>query len=374
MAIFRKQFIEVIEWVKDGVSEDESIMYKFPVHDNEIKMGAQLTVREGQVAIFVSGGKVCDVFEAGRHTLITKNIPVLTKVLSLPFGTKSPFKADVYFVDVTKQIGNKWGTSEPITIRDNDFGMIRLRARGRYTYFIDDPVRFLTEMMGHRTNVTKKDINGEMRSHIVSNFSDLTAETKVPFLDLAMEYNELSEALTNKMDSFKSKYFIKISDLVVENVTLPEAVLEAIDQRSSMAAMGNLNQYTQYSAAKAMGDAANNPNGGGANGMGMGMGMAMGQQMMNAMNQNNQPQQQQVQSVACTSCGQPIAQGAKFCRHCGQSQTPAGTSCSSCGHALKPGAKFCPECGTSQGAKNCSNCGHALKPGAKFCPECGSRA
>ena len=271
-----KQFIDIIEWTDDS---RDTLSYRFPDQDKEIKRGAQLIVRESQVAQFVYLGQFGDTFGPGKYTLTTDNIPVLTNLKSWKYALESPFKADVYYVLTRLFTGNKWGTANPVMMRDQDFGVVRLRAFGIYDFKIVDPKLFLKEVAGTDDHFRLDEFNDTMRSRIVSVFSEALAQSKVPALDVAARYAELGEALLPLINpQTKSKYGLEVTSFVVENVSVPPDVEQAIDKRSSMAAVGNLNDYVKFQMAQGLekGD-------GGAGGMAtqMAVGMAMAQQMMN---------------------------------------------------------------------------------------------
>jgi excisionase family DNA binding protein len=271
-----KQFIDIIEWTDDS---RDTLSYRFPDQDKEIKRGAQLIVRESQIAQFVYLGQFGDTFGPGKFTLTTDNIPVLTNLKSWKYGFESPFKADVYYVVTRLFTGNKWGTANPVMMRDQDFGVVRLRAFGIYDFKIVEPKLFLKEVAGTDDHFRLDEFNDTMRSRIVSVFSEALAQSKVPALDVAARYAELGEALLPLINpQTKSKYGLEVTSFVVENVSVPPDVEEAIDKRSSMAAVGNLNDYVKFQMAQGLekGD-------GGAGGMAtqMAVGMAMAQQMMN---------------------------------------------------------------------------------------------
>lgn len=279
MGIFdfiKGQLLEVIEWTDDS---RDTISYRFPDDDKAIKNGAQLIVRESQVAQFVYLGEFGDTFGPGKHTLVTENIPVLTKLKSWKYGFNSPFKVDIYYVTTRLFTGNKWGTSNPIMLRDKDFGIVRARAFGTYDFRVTDPKLFLKEVAGSDHNFRLDEFADTMRSRIVSIFSDALASSGVPVLDIATRYSELGEALLPLINPATSaKYGIEIGSFIVENVSVPPEVEEAIDKRSSMAAIGNLNDFVKYQMAKGF------ETGGGAGAAGMAselaVGFGMAQQMM----------------------------------------------------------------------------------------------
>jgi membrane protease subunit (stomatin/prohibitin family) len=288
MGLFDKikgEFIDVIEWT-DNTSD--TIVWKFPRYQNEIKMGAKLTVRESQVAVFMNEGQIADVFQPGLYTLQTQNMPIMTTLKSWAMGFNSPFKADVFFVN-TKQFNNqKWGTKNPIMLRDVEFGPVRLRAFGSFAFKVADAKLFIKEIAGTDSEFTTDEINEQMRNIAVSRGMDAIAESKIPVLDLASNYDEVSKLITDKIRPEFNEIGLNLTKFLIENISLPPEVEAALDKRSSMGIIGNLGAYTQFQAANAMEDAAKNQNGGimGA-GIGAGLGFGMGNQMGNAF-QNNQ--------------------------------------------------------------------------------------
>jgi len=248
MDFIRGELLEIIEWTDDS---RDTLSYRFPDEDKAIKNGASLIVRESQVAQFVYLGEFGDTFSPGRHRLTTDNIPVLTRLKSWPFGFESPFKVDVYFVNTRLFTGNKWGTSNPFMVRDNDFGIVRVRAFGTYDFKVVDAKTFLREVAGSDHNFRLDEFADTMRSRIVSIFTDALATAKIPVLDVASRYTELGEALLPLINpAVSSKYGLEITSFIVENVSVPPEVEEAIDKRSSMAAIGNLNEFVKYQMAK----------------------------------------------------------------------------------------------------------------------------
>ena len=260
MDFIKGELLEIIEWTDDS---RDTLSWQFPDEDKAIKNGAQLIVRESQVAQFVYLGEFGDTFKPGKHSLTTDNIPVLTKIKSWPFGFNSPFKADVYFVTTRLFTGNKWGTSNPVMLRDNDFGIVRLRAFGTYDFKVVDPKTFLKEVAGSDHNFRLDEFSDTMRSRIVSIFTDAIASAKIPVLDVASRYTELGEALLPLINpAITTKYGIEIGSFIVENVSVPPEVEQAIDKRSSMAAVGNLNDFVKYQMAKGFEDAGRRRSGG----------------------------------------------------------------------------------------------------------------
>ena len=272
----RSQFIDIIEWNDDS---RDTLSYRFPDDDKEIKRGAQLIVRESQAVQFVYLGQYGDLFGPGKHSLTTDNIPILSRLKGWKYGFESPFKADVYFLTMRLFTGNKWGTSNPVMMRDQDFGVVRVRAFGTYDFRIVEPPKFLKEVAGTDNHFRLDEFADVMRSRIVSVFSEALATSKVPVLDVATRYSELGQALLPLINpALKEKYGIEMPGFVVENVSVPPEVEQAIDKRSSMAAVGNLIDYVKYQMAQGM-----EKGGSGVAGIGaeVAVGMSMAQQMMN---------------------------------------------------------------------------------------------
>lgn len=271
------ELIEIIEWTDDS---RDTLSYRWPDNDAEIKNGAQLIVRESQTAQFVYLGQFGDTFGPGKHTLTTENIPILTTLKGWKYGFNSPFKADVYFVNTRLFTGNKWGTTNPVMMRDNDFGIVRARAFGTYDFRITDPKLFLKEVAGSDQHFRLEEFVDTMRSRIISLFSEALAQAKIPVLDVAARYSEVGNALLPLINPVTTtKYGLELTSFILENVSLPPEVESAIDKRSSMAAVGNLNDYVKFQMAQGMGS------GQGGSGTGgfaaeMAVGMAMAQQMV----------------------------------------------------------------------------------------------
>lgn len=274
---FASQFIEIIEWLD---TTSDTMVYRFPVYNQEIKMGAQLVVRENQVALFVNEGKAADLFTPGRYELSTKNIPILTTLRGWKYGFQSPFKAEVYFFNTRMFPDLKWGTTNPVMMRDAEFGMIRLRAFGTYATRISDAKKFFATIVGTQGLTATNDILGQLRSTIISRFSDAIAESKIAALDLASKYDELSAQVTGKVAPEFASYGLDLSKYFIENMSLPEEVEAAIDQRSRLGVLGDrLPQYAQLQTADAIPIAAANPGGLAGAGAGLGAGIAIGSAM-----------------------------------------------------------------------------------------------
>lgn len=279
--IFRGQFIDVIEWPEEN---PQILVHRFDRHNNEIKWGAKLIVRPGQKAVFVSQGQIADHFGPGTYTLESKNIPILTTLLSLPYNFNSPFKAEVYFIRTTEQLDRKWGTPTPVMMRDADFGTVRLRARGNFSYKVGESNDMLARFVGARAEFTCDDIESQMKSKVVSAFSDALGELKIPALDLAAQYDEIGEGVRGRMSGYFADLGFVLTSFIVENISLPDEVNAAMDKRASVGALGGMGSYTQLQAADAMKAAAENP-GGAGNMMGILMGAQLGANVGQAVQQ-----------------------------------------------------------------------------------------
>ena len=365
------QFIEVIEWLDES---KDTLLYRFPVAGQEIKNGAQLIVRESQAAVFVFEGQVADVFTPGRYTVDGGNTPILSKLGAWKHGFNSPIKSEVYFVNTKQFTDMKWGTSNPIMLRDQDFGIVRLRAFGAYSLRVADPGEFIKQVAGTNAHFQTEDIDGQLKRAIVTEFSDAIGEMKIPALDLAAQYKELGEAIRAKINEDFRTYGLEVTKFYVENVSLPPEVEAAMDKRASMGALGDAGKYMQFQAADALRDAAQNEGGGAGLGAGLGAGFAVGGQMASAFGAGPQGGGGASSTVACPGCGKQNTPTAKFCADCGGKMETVKVPCVKCGAQLREGAKFCSECGSSQEKAKCANCQAELAPGAKFCPECGTKA
>ncbi|MEZ7890513.1 MAG: SPFH domain-containing protein [Candidatus Wallbacteria bacterium] len=360
------QFIEVLEFLDNS---GQVIACRLPGDDSgEIKYGAQLIVQQNQRAIFVKDGKFLDSFGAGRHTLVTENIPFLTKLLSLPYNFKSPFRASVYFVTLADFTNLKWGTGEPLLFKDSTFELVRLRARGTYSIRIADPAVFLGKIVGTAGRYVISQLEDYLRNVIVSQFFDALGTNITTVLDLPRIYDELGMLVTAQAKDQFVKYGIELMDVKVLAVTLPDEVQKMIDERASMGAVGDLNKYTKFKVAQSIKDFAQNSGSGsgiGTAAMDMGMGVAMGQVFADALKnhgeniKNNvvpagQPEQGNAQpkpennpapsGAACVKCGAVNIKGARFCNNCGEKLIPAGF-CRACSTQNADGSKFCNNCG-----------------------------
>ncbi len=278
----RGELIDIVEWTG---GDPELLVHKFERYGNEIKSGAKLIVREGQQAVFVNEGQIADIFPPGTYTLETSNLPILSTLQGWKYGFASPFKAEVYFVVTRQFTDRKWGTKNPVMLRDPEFGPIRLRAFGSYAFRVTDPGSLVKEVTGSDGHFTAEGITDQLRNLIVSRFPDVLAESKLAALDLAANYDELGEFVRTKIAGEFAAFGIELTALLVENVSLPPEVEQVLDKRTSMGIVGDLGAYSQFQAAQAMEKAAENPGGAAAGGIGMGMGFGMAQQMAQQMGQ-----------------------------------------------------------------------------------------
>lgn len=276
----RKQFIDVLQWNEDG---DGVLAWRYPMQDFEIQYGARLTVRESQMAVFVNEGKVADVFGPGLHTLNTSTLPLLTYLQNWDKLFESPFKSDVYFFSTRLQLGRKWGTPQPVTVRDKDFGMVRLRAFGMYSYKLADPKKFFTEISGTRDIYTVDDLEMQLRNLVVSTMSSTLGNSAAPFLDMAANLGVMSDAVRAAMTPVFERYGVAMDNFAIESISLPDELQKALDTRISMGMAGNMATYTQYQTASAIPLAAQNEGGLAGIGASLGAGLSMGQVMTEAM-------------------------------------------------------------------------------------------
>lgn len=283
--LFKKQFIEVIEWTED---QNGVLAYRFPTMDQEIKNGAQLTVRDSQMAIFVNEGNIADVFSPGRYELTTKTLPILTTLMNWDKAFKSPFKSDVYFFSTREQIDQRWGTQAPITFRDKEFGAIRLRAFGTYSYQIEEPSTFYQKISGSREMYTVSELDGQLRSLIVTSIATKLGKGETPFLDMAANQQAFSEQLKKELEQPFWNYGLKLASFLVQSVTLPEELQAYLDKQSSMNLVGDLKRYAQFQAADSISAAAQSDGGLASAGVAMGAGAVIGQTFAQAMQANDQ--------------------------------------------------------------------------------------
>jgi len=324
-----KQWIDVIEWVEP---EEGILAYRYPMQDREIQSGGKLTVRDSQAAVFVNEGKVADIFTPGLYTLTTQTLPILTYLKNWDKAFKSPFKSDVYFFSTRIQTDQHWGTQNPITIRDKEFGAIRLRGFGIYSYHLSDAKSFYSKISGTRDLYRVADLEGQLRNTIIAKMTDAFAASQVPFLDMAANQGALAEKIGETLKPSFTDYGLTLDSFVVENLSLPDELQKVLDQRISMNVLGDMGKFTQYQVAQAIPIAAGNEGGGAVGvGAGLGAGVAMGQAMMEAVKQSTSAPT--AGAAPAPAAGVPAAE-TKFC--------------SECGKHIPRSSKFCPECGKPQ--------------------------
>ncbi|UCG11364.1 MAG: SPFH domain-containing protein [Deltaproteobacteria bacterium] len=367
-------FLEIIEWFDETGS---TMVHRIPEKGSaEIKMGAQLVVRENQAAIFFRDGKAYDILGPGRHTLSTLNLPLLTKVLSIPFGTKSPFRIEIYFANTKIFTHLKWGTKEPVAFRDSELGLVRLRGFGTYTMRITQPLLCLNTLVGTQGIYSTTQIEDFLRDVIVSRVNDLLGEMLDTVFNLPRYYDELAVAIKSRVQEDFARYGISLLDFYINSITPPAEVQKMIDARAGMQAVGNLDQFMKFKAAKALGDAALAENGGeAASGMGLGLGAGLGMlipgMLQKTMQEGHLPAKEQ---MSCPACQAQIATDSRFCFNCGH-QILTINKCFGCEHDLPAGANFCMHCGVKveRQSKKCRKCGYEALAEAKFCNRCGEQ-
>ncbi len=365
-------FLENIEWFDETGQE---LVHRLPENGSgEIKYGAQLTVRDSQAAVLFYRGKACDALGPGRHTLKTGNLPMLTKILSLPWRGDSPLRAEVYMANLKYFTDLKWGTQEPVAFRDAELGLVRLRAHGIYNIQIVQPVLFINSMVGTMGKYTTEDISGYLKQVIVSRLNDYLGEHLDSLFNLPGKFDVLSEAMQKKLAADFAHFGLSLRALYITSITPPEEVQKAIDDRSRMNVIPDMDKFLKMKAAMAMEKAAENQ---GEAGGGIGMGMGF---MMPAMFSRTFAQGLENQDVAattvCPDCNRTIAADANFCPYCGH-QHVVMSQCENCGKNLPPAAQFCSKCGHATGSRPseviCPHCREKNLPGAVFCNSCGNR-
>lgn len=367
MGFFKKQFLDAIQWLDDS---NNTLVYMYPMEDQEIQNGAQLTVRQGQVAVFVDKGQIADVFGPGMYKLETANLPLLSDLKSWSFGFKSPFKSDVFFLNMKEFLDNKWGTTNPIWIPDTQFGQVQVRAHGNYAFRIENPVVFLSNVVGTKSKYRVEDITAQLRGFIIAQFSDLIGSLHLSVTQIASNYNEIGDALRETLRKPFSELGLSITQFTIGNIGLPEEIEKSLKELTSMNILGSVqsDKLSKIQILKQLEIMEKSAGNDGINsmmqaGMGMSMGAQMagmfagGMQQMNAntINANTAPVQAAPSNasdrVSCPNCHTMVKKGSKFCPECGSKM-----------EVIPPKNKFCPECGTpvEEGMKFCMQCGNKL--------------
>ena len=382
MGTNNRVFLENLEWFDETGQE---LVHRLPEEGSgEIKWGAQLTVRESQAGVFFYKGKAIEAFGAGRHTLKTGNIPILTKIASLPWGLSSPLRAEMYFANLKIFTNLKWGTRDPVAFKDSELGLIRLRAFGVFNLQIVQPVLFINSLVGTQGMLSTQEIEEYLNRVIVSRYNDYMGETIDSILNLPAKYDELSEGLSKRLEEDFSHFGLKLTHLYINSITPPPEVQQAIDDRSRMGVFKDMNKLMQMKAAMAM-EKASEAEGGAGSGLGMGTTLGL---MMPAMfsgyfngsegqpGPNSGPQPGSPPSPQCPDCHKAIPLSAKFCPYCGHQQI-VFTQCTNCSKNLAPNAKFCSRCGhpaeEKPKPKFCPNCDAENLPDSLFCNRCGEK-
>lgn len=368
MGFFKKQLLDIIQWLDES---SDTLVYMYPMEDQEIQNGAQLTVRPGQVAIFVEQGQIGDVFGPGMYKLETKNLPLLGNLKGWGYGFKSPFKSDVYFLNMKEFLNNKWGTNNPIWIPDSEFGQVQVRAHGNYAFKIENPVVFLTDIVGTKSRYRLEDITEQLRGFIVNQFTDVIGSLQLTVTQIASNYNEVAAALSETLREPFSKLGLSISHFTIGNIGLPEEIEKHLKELTGMNILGSvqnekLSKIQILKQLEIMSKSTENEglNAMMQNGMGLGMGLHMGNAFAGGLNQMAQTAAVNTQQV-----NQPVAQQVQL--------VAESMLCSNCQSMIKKGSKFCPECGQKvevvEKKKFCTGCGIPIDAGVKFCPECGKK-
>jgi membrane protease subunit (stomatin/prohibitin family) len=378
------QFLEVIEWLDESGTE---IVHRVPEDGSgETKLGAQLIVRDSQAAIFFKSGRGLDVFGPGRHTLSTANLPILTKALSLPWGFTSPFRAEVYFVNQKVFTNLRWGTKDPVAFKDRELGLVRLRAFGAFTIKVTEPLLFVNSLVGTQGVFSTADVEDYLREVVVSRFNDYLGENVDSLVELPQRYDEMATAVRERLEADFGKYGIALGDFLIGRITPPEDVQRHIDERSGMAAVGNLDDYLKFRAAGALGDGGTNGgttgNGNGSGGaggamqvgLGAGLGMLLPGMVLRSLRGEPITSAAMLQQgLHCPECHAAVDGDSRFCARCGH-QMVVARKCPQCAKNVTALANFCSSCGLDLASRlACSGCATPLPPGTRFCFQCGEK-
>nr|WP_319494518.1 SPFH domain-containing protein [uncultured Desulfobacter sp.] len=368
-------YLEVLEWFDETGLE---LIHRLPEKGSgEIKFGAQLIVRESQAAVFFYQGKAVGAFGPGRHTLKTGNIPILTKIASLPWAMESPLKAEVFFANLKTFTNLKWGTRDPVAFKDKDLGLVRLRAFGVFNLKIVQPVLFINTLAGTQGIYTSADVGDYLNQVVVSRFNDYIGEKVSSIFDLPKQYDELAKGLAQRLREDFSAFGLALTHLYINSITPPPEVQQAIDDKSRLGLFDDMNKLMQMKTAMAMEKIAENPQGIASDGAQAGLGLGLGMMLPGMFTpQMPSPADQKAQTTACPECQNQIPLDAKFCPQCGHQQV-VFARCRYCGKNITPGTKFCPRCGKQVAEKIeekiCSNCGAKNLPDSLFCNQCGEK-
>lgn len=365
-------FLEVIEWLDQTGRE---IVHRIPESGSgEIKFGAQLTVRESQAAVFFYNGKAYDAFGAGRHTLKTANLPILTKILSIPWGMTSPLRAEVYFVNMRVFPNLKWGTKDPVAFKDSELGLIRLRAFGVLNIKVAQPVLLINRLVGTQGVYTSEEISEYLNQVIISRFNDYLGENLDSILNLPGKYDAISAGLIKRLEEDFSHFGLALSGLYITSITPPPEVQKAIDDKSRINVFDDLDKLIKMKAAMAL-EKASEAQGEAGSGLGMGLGIMMPAMFAETL-RSAQPQTQGQRMTECHECKHSIPFDATFCPYCGHQQI-IFQQCTQCGKNLSANAKFCPQCGKQADEKpqprKCQKCGAENLSNSIFCNQCGEK-
>lgn len=366
-------FLEVIEWFDETGKE---LIHRIPEKGSgEIKFGAQLIVRESQAGVLFYKGRAADAFGPGRHTLKTANIPVLTKILAIPWAMNSPLRAEVYMANMKVFPNLKWGTRDPVAFKDSELGLTRLRAHGVFNIQVLQPILFINSLVGTMGMFTTKEIEEYLKRVIVSRFNDHLGENLDSILNLPGQYDELSEGLKKRLQDDFKRFGLGLNELYITSITPPPEVQKAIDDQSRLSVIKDLDKLVKMKAAMAI-EKASETQGEAGSGLGMGMGFMMPAMFAETLKPQKASRVPQAQEIKCPDCGNSIPRESKFCCHCGHQQLIFG-QCGNCGKNLPPNARFCPKCGHPADEKPapifCPQCRTENIPGASFCNQCGEK-